>query len=163
MSTQKLTTEAKKTGATVLGFLGGSVAMKKITHPVAALAVTAAGIYGAANAASPTVKAMATGAAVAGGFKLVSNVANKVPALNAFVPNLNGLGEGPQVVYDQEGNPYAVDGAAMNGMGEMYIDPETGEVMELSGAQMGEAEYDDEYDEYDGTAGVGTADVDETI
>ncbi|WP_338393811.1 hypothetical protein [Fulvitalea axinellae] len=106
---------------------------------------------------------MATGAAVAGGFKLVSNVANKVPALNAFVPNLNGLGEGPQVVYDQEGNPYAVDGAAMNGMGEMYIDPETGEVMELSGAQMGEAEYDDEYDEYDGTAGVGTADVDETI
>ncbi len=114
-------------GASGGAFIGG-VAMKMVKSPITALAVLGTGIYMATNGKNETQKSVGLGLASVGAIGTAGKVAEKVEALQSFTPTINGLagefyededgniielgglaGE-PQLVQDEYGNTYMVNG-----------------------------------------------------
>jgi len=155
-----MNTEIKKIGAVAGGAFIGGAAMKLTkksdgtSNPIGSVGATALGIYLATKSKSPTLKNVGLGLAAVGVVGVVGNVAQKVPAMQKFTPSINGLGDlyededgniielgginGPQLVQDDEGNTYMVDGLA----GE--------DLEDLVGI-----EDDEDFDEYEELSGVG--------
>jgi hypothetical protein len=114
-------------------FIGGA-AMKTLKksdgtpNPIASIGALGVGVYLAIKGKSETTKAIGLGMASIGVIGTVAKVAEKIPAMQRFTPSVNGLGElyedengnivemgginGPQMVQDENGQTYLVNGLA---------------------------------------------------
>ncbi len=152
-------------GAVAGGAFAGGVAMKLTkksdgtSNPIGSVGATALGIYLATKMKSPVLKNIGLGMAAVGVVGIVGNVAQKVPAIQKYAPTINGLGDlyededgniidmggdmnginGPQLVTDDAGNTYMVDGLAGD------------ELDDLTGLAGDDEFYEDEFeDDLDG-------------
>lgn len=149
--------ELKQIGLVGTGAFIGGAAMKMTkksdgtSNPIGSIAAAGLGIYLASKSKSSTLKNIGLGLAAVGVVGVVGNVAQKVPMMQKFTPSINGLGElyededgnivelgginGPQLVQDDNGQTYMVDG---------LDDDEMDDLVGLNGEYD---EFDDEFEE----------------
>jgi len=147
-------------------FIGGAAMkmMKKAdgtSNPIASLISVAGGVYLVMKGKGETTKAVGLGLAAVGTIGIVAKVAEKVPAMGRFTPQINGLGDlyededgnivdlsglngEPQLVQDENGQTYMIEGLA----GDEFMDDD----YELEGL-AGDEFMDDEGYELEGLAG----------
>jgi hypothetical protein len=141
-------------------FVGG-VAMKKFKTAFMPLLVLGGGIFMVVKGKTPFVKAAGLGMAGVGAIGLAGKVAEKVSALQPFTPQISGMGDlyedengnivemaginGPQLVQDQYGNSYMVEGLNGEEMNPELIGLAGDDLVNLVG---------DEYEEEEEIAGL---------
>lgn len=136
-------------------FIGGAAMKLTKQSPIASFGSAGVGIYLAMKGNNDTTRAVGLGLAAIGVIGIAGKIAEKIPALGKFTPSINGIGElyedengniielgginGPQLVQDQNGNTYMVEGLAGNDV-EDLMGVNGDDVEDL----MGVGEYDDE-------------------
>lgn len=136
-----MSTQFKKIGAVAGGAFIGGAAMKLTkksdgtSNPIGSIGAAALGIYLATKSKSEVLQNVGLGMAAVGTVGIIGNVASKVPALGKFAPSINGLGElyedengniielgginGPQLVQDENGQTYMIEGLAGDEMNDL--------------------------------------------
>lgn len=128
-------------------FIGGAAMkmMKKAdgtSNPIASILALGGGVYLAIKGKSDITKSLGLGLAAVGTIGTVAKVAEKVPAMGKFAPSIQGLGD---LYEDEDGN--IIDLSGLNGEPQLVQDEngQTYMIEGLAGDDLDDEYYDDEY------------------